>query len=171
MNTRFNELSCTMRVKELVDENFQDYKKPAMLISSVSCDFKCLKELGMDIGICQNMKISKLPNKTVSVKSIFERYILNPITQAVILGGLEPLLQFGEVVSLIAYFRSHGCDDDFVIYTGYYPDEIGEEIKELKKFKNIIIKYGRFVPNSVSKYDKVLGVSLSSENQHAKKLS
>ena len=66
MNAHFNELSCTMRVKEIVDENFQDYKKPAMLISSVSCDFKCLKELGMDIGICQNMKISKLPNKTVS---------------------------------------------------------------------------------------------------------
>ena len=171
MSTHFNGFSCTMKVKEIVDENFQDYKKPAMLISAVSCDFKCLKELSMDIGICQNMKISKLPNKTVSIQSIFERYVSNPITQAVILGGLEPLLQFDEIISLISYFRSHGCSDDFVIYTGYYPEEIGREIQELKKFKNIIIKYGRFVPNSVSKYDKVLGVSLSSENQHAKKLS
>ncbi len=171
MSIHSNNCELSIRVKEIVDENFQDYKKPSMLICSISCDFKCLKELNMDISICQNMKISKLSNKTVSIKSIFERYISNPITKAVILGGLEPILQFDEIINLISYFRSNSCDDDFVIYTGYNLSEIEDKTKELKKFKNIIIKYGRFIPNQTSKYDKVLGVSLSSENQHGLKLS
>lgn len=170
MNAHTEKLPERIRVKEIIDENFQDYKKPSMFISAVSCDFKCLRELSLDISICQNMKISKLPNKSVSIKSVYERYISNPITQAVVLGGLEPILQFDEIFSLISYFRSRNCLDDFVIYTGYNPEEIREQTEKLKKFKNIIIKYGRFIPNCTSKYDKVLGVNLASENQHAQKL-
>ena len=142
-----------------------------MFISAVSCDFKCMKELKVDIGICQNMKILKLPNKRVTISSIFKRYISNPITTSIVIGGLEPMLQFQEILSLIHYFRIQGCKDDFVIYTGYYPYEIEKEVKELKSFDNIIIKYGRFMPNSTSKYDNILGISLSSKNQHAEKIS
>ena len=40
-----------------------------------------------------------------------------------------------------------------------------------KKFNNIIIKFGRYIPNSSKKYDDVLGVYLSSENQYALKLN
>ena len=54
-----------IRIKEIVDENFQDYKKPSMFISAISCDFKCLKELSMDIKICQNMRACGLPNKFI----------------------------------------------------------------------------------------------------------
>ena len=169
MNTHFD--NSKIKVKEIVDENFQDYKKPSMLICANSCDFKCLKELKMDIGICQNMKIAKLPDKLVSIESIFKRYMSNPITKAVVIGGLEPILQFDEVINLISYFRNSGCDDDFVIYTGYNLNEIEDKIEKLKKFKNIIIKYGRFIPNCTSKYDKILGVNLSSENQFANKIS
>ena len=125
----------------------------------------------MNIGICQNMKIAKLPDKLVSIESIFKRYMSNPITKAVVIGGLEPILQFDEVINLISYFRNSGCDDDFVIYTGYNLSEIEDKIEKLKKFKNIIIKYGRFIPNCTSKYDKILGVNLSSENQFANKIS
>lgn len=161
----------TIRVKDIVDENFQDYKKPSMFIGAVSCDFKCLREIGMDIGICQNMKVSRWPERYVSIEKIFDRYISNPLTQAVVIGGLEPILQFDEVFNLVSYFRKSECSDDFVIYTGYYKNEILEEIQKLKEFNNIIIKYGRFIPNSVSRYDKILGVNLSSENQHAEKIS
>lgn len=162
---------ATIRVKDVIDENFQDYRKPSMFIGSVACDFKCLRELDMDIGICHNMKISRMPNKNISVENIYGRYISNPLTQAVVVGGLEPFLQFDELYNLIYYFRELDCHDDFVIYTGYYENEIQNQIEKLKRFDNIIIKYGRFVPNSVSKYDKVLGVNLSSENQHAEKIS
>lgn len=160
-----------MRVKDIVDENFQDYKKPSMFISAISCDFKCLRELRMDISVCQNMKACNLPTKCLELSRIYERYISNPITQAIIIGGLEPMLQFKEIYNLINYFRDAKCKDDFVIYTGYYPSEIEKEVSLLKTFDNIIIKYGRFIPNSNLKYDKVLGVSLSSENQYAEKVS
>ena len=160
-----------MLVKEIVDEDFQDYKRASMFISAISCDFKCMKELKVDLGICQNMRIAKLPNKKVDISSIFKRYISNPITTSIVIGGLEPMLQFRELLSLVHYFRMQGCNDDFVIYTGYYPYEIEKEVKELKSFDNIIIKYGRFMPNSTSKYDNILGISLSSKNQHAEKIS
>lgn len=160
-----------LTVKEIVDENFQDYKKSSMFIATSRCDFKCLTELGLDCSICQNMKISTMPNKKVPFSDIYLRYKMNPITKAIVIGGLEPILQFDEIYEFISYIRNHSCDDDVVIYTGYYENEIKNEIQLLSRFKNIIIKYGRFIPDSKSIFDSVLGVTLSSENQHAVKIS
>ncbi len=171
MNTEILPRDAKVTVKEIIDENFQDYKKPSMFIACVECDFKCLKERGLSCDICQNMKIFRMPDKKISISDIFNRYKSNPITSAVVLGGLEPILQFEEVFNLISYFRSNKCSDDFVIYTGYYPDEIKKEVQKLKEFDNIIIKCGRFIPDSKSKFDDVLGVILSSENQFAVKIS
>lgn len=171
MKTDFNSLKFTVTVKEIVDENFQDYKKSSMFIATSRCDFKCLTELGLDCSICQNMKISTMPNKTVLISDIFKRYKSNPLTSSIVIGGLEPMLQFDEILELVSYFRKLKCNDDFVIYTGYYENEIKNEIQLISKFENIIIKYGRFIPNSKPIYDSVLGVTLSSENQHAVKIS
>ncbi len=171
MKTDFNSLKFTVTVKEIVDENFQDYKKSSMFIATSRCDFKCLTELGLDCSICQNMKISTMPNKTILISDIFKRYKSNPLTSSIVIGGLEPMLQFDEILELVSYFRKLKCNDDFVIYTGYYENEIKNEIQLISKFENIIIKYGRFIPNSKPIYDSVLGVTLSSENQHAVKIS
>ncbi len=171
MKTDFDTSKFTLTVKEIVDENFQDYKKASMFIATSKCDFKCLKELGLDCSICQNMSVSKMPNKTITIPEIFKRYRANPLTSAIVVGGLEPILQFDEILQLVSYFRKLGCNDDFVIYTGYYESEIKKEIQLLSKFKNIIIKYGRFIPNSEPIYDSVLGVTLNSGNQHAVKIS
>ena len=160
-----------LTVKEIVDENFQDYKKSSMFIATSRCDFKCLTELGLDCSICQNMKISTMPNKKVPFSDIYLRYKMNPITKAIVIGGLEPILQFDEIYEFISYIRNNSRDDDVVIYTGYYEKEIKNEIQLLSRFKNIIIKYGRFIPDSKSIFDSVLGVTLSSENQHAVKIS
>ena len=73
---------------------------------------------------------------------------------------------------IIDMLRNHlFCNDDVVIYTGYNKEEIADKIEVLKKFKNIIIKFGRFIPNSKKKYDEVLGVELASENQYGEKIS
>lgn len=154
-------------VKMILDENFQDYKKASMFIAFPRCDFKCFRELGLDIKKCQNYKTLEMENFTIQFSEIFDRYIKNKITSAIVLGGLEPFLSFDEVYGLIKYFRSKKCLDEFVIYTGYYPDEISDEIEKLKKIENIIVKFGRFIPNSKSKFDKILGVHLCSENQYA----
>lgn len=158
-------------VKSIVDENFQDYKKASMFIAFPKCDFKCFKELGLEILGCQNYEILKMPDIKIKIDKVFERYVKNPITEAVILGGLEPFFNFDEVYNLISYFRQKNCNDDFVIYTGYYPNEVENYVEKLKKFKNIIIKFGRFIPKSASVFDKILGVKLASKNQFAEKIS
>ena len=44
-------------------------------------------------------------------------------------------------------------------------------VEELKKYPNIVVKYGRYIPNSESHYDEVLGITLASSNQYAEKIS
>ena len=81
------------------------------------------------------------------------------------------MLQFEEVKALIKKFRDNGCNDEFVIYTGYNKNEISSQIEVLKQFKNIIVKFGRFVPGQEKHFDDVLGVYLASPNQRAERIS
>lgn len=81
------------------------------------------------------------------------------------------MLQFDDVLSLLKYFRENGCDADFVVYTGYYRSEIEDKVQELAKYKNVIVKFGRYVPNQEKHYDEVLGVWLASDNQYAERIS
>lgn len=156
-----------MLIKELIDEDFCNYKKPSMFIGTSSCNFKCDKECGKPV--CQNSELAKAPTIEIDDEEIIQRYITNPITEAIVFGGLESFDTFEELYNFIKIFREKS-DDDIVIYTGYYPNEIEDKIKKLYNFKNIIIKFGRFVPNSQKIYDAVLGVELASENQFAKRL-
>lgn len=154
-------------VKTIIDENFQDYKKASMFIAFPKCDFKCFRELNLHVSGCQNYQIAKMENVEISIENIFFRYKNNPITDSIVLGGLEPFDSFDDVYSLVNYFRANDCNDDFVIYSGYYPDEIENKLEKLKKFKNIIVKFGRFIPKSLQKFDNILGVNLASANQFA----
>ena len=58
-----------------------------------------------------------------------------------------------------------------VIYTGYYPDEVTAILDKLQKFDNIVVKFGRYIPNTKSCFDKELGVTLASDNQYAVRIS
>lgn len=160
-----------MRVKSIVDENYQDYYKPSMLIATIRCDWKCCVGQGSGATTCHNAALAERPTIEVPVKDIFRRYMRNPLTSAIVLGGLEPLLQTSEIAQLISYFRSHGCNDDFVIYTGYDAHEATAFIRMLQQYTNIVIKYGRFVADRKARYDPVLGVWLSSANQYAERVS
>jgi len=159
-----------MKVKKIIDEVFQDYKKPAMMIAMCKCDWKCLKEQGLDISLCQNYELRNGKNIDISISSIINRYINNEITKAIVINGLEPFLQFDEFLELIKEFRKV-TNDDIVIYTGYYPEELTKELAILNKYKNIIVKFGRYIPNRNKKYDDILGVELISDNQFALKIS
>lgn len=150
-------------------EDFVNYKIPSMFIISAICDWKCCEEAGLDI--CQNSSLAKQPTIEISNEKIYKYYTENKISRAIVIGGLEPMLQFNEIVDLISTFRDNNCHDSFVIYTGYYPHEIEDLVKKLWQFDNIIIKFGRFIPNSPHRYDEVLGVELSSDNQYAIKVS
>lgn len=63
--------------------------------------------------------------------------------------------QFLELIECIEAFREK-TDDDIVVYTGYDKEEIPEHLMILKKYKNIIVKFGRYVPNQKKHFDKVL---------------
>lgn len=160
-----------MRIKDLIDEDFINYKNPCMFISTCMCDWKCCKEAGIPIDVCQNHGTSSNPDIDMPISKIYERYINNPITKAVVIGGLEPILQYKEVLELVEYFRDHDCQDDIVIYTGYYPHEIYDKLYEFVKYKNIVFKFGRYKPDTPSIFDKVLGVELASNNQYGAKLN
>ena len=121
--------------------------------------------------MCQNSPIAQLPTVDISEEEVFQRYVSDPITQAIVIGGLEPLLQQDEVLGLIDYFRSHGCLDDIVIYTGYYRHEVLPFIDKVMQYSNIIMKFGRYVPARRKRYDKVLGVDLASDNQYGEVVS
>ena len=161
-----------MRIKTIVDEDFTNYKKPAMFIGTISCGGKCCIEAGIPLSVCQNDGWRSCAPIAMSDRQICMRYMANPLTNAIVIGGLEQFEQAKEVRKLVWMLRNvFMCDDDVVIYTGYTPDEIEEEVKLLSEFKNIIIKYGRYVPNARTRYDDVLGVNLVSDNQYAVKIS
>lgn len=160
-----------MRVKAIVIEDFVNYKLPSIFISSCFCDFKCCKELGIDISICQNAPLTQSENIEIPDQTIYEQFVNNPITKAVVIGGMEPMIQINEIIDLINLFRTNNENCPFIIYTGYYPNEIPEPLERLKFYQNIIVKFGRFIPNSQSKYDEILGVTLASSNQYAEIIS
>ena len=156
-----------MIINQLIDEDFVNYKTPSMYIGFPKCDFKCERECGMQV--CQNSALAHAPDKVIGVKTIVNRYINNPITSAIIIAGLEPFDSEYDLLKLIAYFRV-STDDDIIIYTGYTEEEV-ESIdiyKDLLNYKNIIIKFGRYIPGHQPHYDEVLGVNLASDNQYAK---
>ena len=160
-----------MKIKQLIDEDFINYKKPSMVLAFPNCTFKCDKECGMKV--CQNSPLAKAPTIEVDDYKIVDRYMSNPLTSAVVLQGLEPLDDMYQLRAFIKIFRDR-TDDDIVIYTGYNIDESLSKILKgwifKNKLKNIIIKFGRYIPDRSSKYDNVLGVVLASDNQFAIKI-
>lgn len=159
-----------MRIRDIVSEDFVNYKKPSMFISMGTCDWKCCTEQGIDISICQNSELAKTPEINLDDDTIINMYLSNPISEAIVIGGLEPFTYTYGLYKFISKFREFS-NDDIVIYTGYTPSELKEELNQFAKFDGIIIKFGRFIPNQESHYDDILGVNLASTNQYAKHLN
>lgn len=157
-----------MKIKGLVEYDISNYYKPSMFIIFPYCTFKCDKECGRPI--CQNSALAHEPEIDISVDTLVSKYINNPLTKAIVCGGLEPFDSFNALDNFIKIFRLY-TDDDIVIYTGYTEEEISSKLEELSEEKNIIIKFGRFIPDQESHYDEVLGVNLASPNQYARRIS
>ena len=157
-----------MIIKGIIDEDFINYKKPSMVIEFPYCSFKCDKECGKQV--CQNGALANSPNINIERMDLINRYLKNDITQSIVMQGLEPFDSWDDLISFIFLFRCYS-DDDIVIYTGYNLSEIEEKVELLSYFDNIIIKFGRYIPNQQSHYDNILGVNLASNNQYAIKIS
>ena len=159
-----------MLIKNLIDVDFINYKKPSMFIIMPHCSFKCDKENGC--LMCQNSSLVHEPTHNVDTRLMVTRYIENPITKAVTFGGLEPLDTIEDVLEFVDILRNiYKNEDDVVIYTGYTEEELinNKDYKRILEYGNIVIKYGRFRPNQTPHYDEVLGVNLVSDNQYARR--
>lgn len=166
-----------MEIKFLVDEDCANYRKISMFIGFPNCTWKC------DKMNCQNSSLAELPNIEITKEELCERYLNNPLTNAIVCGGLEPFDSELDLISFVDCLRNrYHCDDDIVIYTGYTEEELstGRRLNNttpelhqnlfnsLIQFNNIIIKYGRYIPDDVMRYEPILGINLASSNQYAK---
>lgn len=157
-----------MKLKGLNEYDICNFRLPSMFIIFPTCSFKCDKECGRPI--CQNSSLAREPIIEIDAKEIIHRYLDNPLTHAVVCGGLEPFDSAAELSVFITLFRVFS-QDPIVIYTGYTEEELADQLIFLQKFDNIIIKFGRFIPDSPHIFDTVLGVELASNNQYAKNIS
>lgn len=161
-----------MKLIGIIHEDFVNYKKPSMVLEFPYCNFKCDRECRLQV--CQNSELAYAPKVEVTPQYIVKSYLSNPITEALVLQGLEPLdgRTYRDVYQIVSLLRKEGCYDDIVIYTGYTEDEVELQTRYLRAYgkKNIIIKYGRFKPGNKPHYDETLGVYLASDNQYGKKI-
>ena len=157
-----------MILKGIIDEDFVNYKKPSMTLMFPYCNFKCGERY------CQNSGLINEPNIEVSVESVCDRYLANDIVGSLCFQGMEPMDSWPDVISIIVRLRRRfGVLDDIVIYTGYTEDELekGGYLAVLRKYANIVVKFGRYVPGQEPHFDEVLGVNLASDNQYAIRIS
>jgi len=156
-----------IKLKGVIMEDFINFKKSSMFLIFPTCTFKCDKESGSQV--CQNWSLVKTPTQEFDVDMLVKSYLENPITKAVVCGGLEPMDSFDDLITFINHLRDKD-DSTVVIYTGYRADEIEDKIEILKNYKNIIIKFGRYLPGHKPHLDHILGVNLSSMNQYATRI-
>lgn len=163
-----------MRVKGIIWEDFINYFKPSTFIIMPYCSFKCDKECGQQV--CQNSALAAAPDIEISNDEIITTFCNNKISEALVIGGLEPFDTFDELYKFLIDYKEYITNNqlaarDIVIYSGYNKNEIWNYLRALKELNlPIIVKFGRFIPNKENIYDSELGVVLSSYNQYAEKL-
>lgn len=176
-----------MKLLNVIDEDIVNYKKISMYIAFPHCSMKC--NIDAKQRVCQNASLLNKETINVNIDELVERYLANPITKAIVMGGLEPFDSQFDLVPFIHTLRTkYNCEDDVVIYTGYTEEELEglhnynyttgvlqvvakDMYTQLKNYKNIIIKFGRYIPSDETHMDPILGVQLASNNQYAKVIS
>lgn len=168
-----------MKLVNLIEEDFTNYREPGMFLGFPFCSGKCNHECGQII--CQNQALHDAESIDISAEEIIERYKNNPITKCLILGGLEPFDSMEDLTDIvwkwcIEFYQPGLRDiaygkDPIIIYTGYYPFELEEKLRAIAEIQlryphPVFIKYGRYIPGHKKHHDPILGVDLASDNQY-----
>lgn len=163
------------RLVDIKTDDISDYKHTAMLLVFPNCLGKCKN--------CQNSKLqkrNKFNDIFVTAESIINYYNRLKTHSAIVCAGLEPFDSFYDLKDIFECFvdSAKKPENDFVIYTGYYYDEIKENVDELHDYlkrnnknslKRLIIKFGRYdetQPNRKGDVNPILGVTLATCNQY-----
>lgn len=160
-----------MQYKNIMFDDVVNYKETSMFIGTCFCDWKCCKEIGADICLCQNSPAYCLKIKEIDNEKLVRKYLKLGTMHAVVLGGFEPMWNntWEETLEFLKCFREATLDT-IVIYTGYHEDEVKDKVEQLKELGNVIVKFGRYRPNQQPHHDDVLGVDLANDEQHAVKI-
>ena len=169
-----NSSKTAINLKGIIDCDFTNYKEPVLTLEFPSCNFKCDKL--NKCPVCQNSNLAREPDIIVSFDKIWELYITNPLTKGFCCQGLEPFDTPLELFNFISYIRNNkGCNDIIIIYTGYDKSELFfpfiHNLINVHKYKNLVIKWGRYIMNQQPHYDEILGIQLASNNQYGEKIS
>lgn len=159
-----------MLVTEITDNDTRFYKKPSLYVATAKCSFKCDRECGEPI--CSEYSKAGVRGIHYTPKQILNKYISSLHAEALVFGGMEPFDSAIDLYLCIKEFRAAYQNVPIIIWSGYTPDELNELgfLTPLLQFPNIIIKFGRYVPDDKPHYDQLLGVRLASRNQRAYKL-
>ena len=117
-----------MELRGLVDYDICNYKIPSIFVIFPYCSFKCDHECGHPV--CQNSELINEPIIEITTRDIIARYLNNPLTHALVCGGLEPFDSKEDLYELINAFRNVS-QDPIIIYTGYNEYELEEDINKL----------------------------------------
>ena len=174
-----------MKLTNLIEEDFVNYRKPGMFLGFPYCSGKCNSPGKI---VCQNEELRCMPEGDlidISPDEIIERFYANKISECLILGGLEPFDSYPDVLNLLTKLSRHDPNykwknyrsyyPEVVIYTGYYPFEIKKQLIDIAwhipSCINVIVKFGRYIPGDKPHFDSILGVDLASDNQFAMKIT
>lgn len=113
-----------MKIINVKDYDICNFKKPSMFIIMPHCTFKCDKENG--VQLCQNCSLAKEPKIDISIDKLIDLYDNNPLTEAIVFGGLEPFDSEEDLHCFLMNFRYRHADT-VVIYTGYTEEEVKEK--------------------------------------------
>ena len=153
------------------DTDFVNYKEPTFNIAAgISCTFKCCPQ---NPELCINHSLNPSTVINHSILKLIERYDAQDISKTITFQGLESLDNIKQILWFIYAFRKNH-KDTIIVWTGYTKEECEDFIyliKDKMHFPNIIMKFGRYIPDQQPHYDPVLGVNLASDNQYAEKIS
>ena len=155
-----------MKIINIVDEDIINYKEISMFIGMPYCTGKCWRELGLNSSICQNDCLRTASMIEISAQELVNRFDRSELSTAIVFGGLEPMDSFSDVCEFLFEFRKNH-NNTVVIYSGYTEKELKYKLGILKMYKSVVVKVGRYIPNSESREDSILSVTLASDNQYA----
>lgn len=156
---------------DVKSDNITDYIKTSLLLVFPYCSGKCKG--------CQNYELQKKGDslkKQFKIDSIISYYDSLTTHEAIVCAGLEPFDSFNDLYLLVEnLFSDENRNIDFVIYTGYYKEEIENLVNNMIKLlkdnnKSLIIKYGRYDETDIKEWkSNILGVKISTKNQYIEK--
>ena len=111
-----------IRLINIIDEDFINYKVPTMSLLFPFCTMKCNIEAGREV--CQNTSLHNQGYTETDIIDLCERYLKNPISKAICCYGMEPFDSRIELFDFVTILRKDfHCKDTIVIYTGYTEEE------------------------------------------------